>query len=533
MSLVFNNSAYLLSGVSAYACMTHMQVGLRRPMAIKHILFALICLCISISSPFNALINSAQSIPEYIFASKVGYTFVILFIILLSWFIPVCTDKKPVYFIVATNLLFASMLILNLIRPYGFQFDLISDLQQIPLPWGEHYVVAVGKISLIYKITVLVFLLLMAYLVYSLIRLAQNYPTKNNIAMLLATFFLIATYIEAILVRTGVINFLPLGTFGGLGLIIVMSMVLNKDHDDERNAASSAIAKQNNKLETILRTANDGIYILDKNGLLVQANDAFLGMLKLDQSAINKLKLHDWNQSLESADLRQAIQAVLNSDEKVVIETRQRRRDGVILDVEISMNALELDGYRYLLCAARDITERKLLLRELEQKAHTDYLTQVNNRGHFMLLAEQTLAASLRYNRKISLFMLDIDHFKKINDSHGHKGGDLVLQKLIEICQTSLREADIIGRIGGEEFAILLPETDDTFAFDIADRLRANIANTQVEVSSGLFIHFTVSIGISALDDHHATIDSILSAADKALYRAKNSGRNKVVLYSE
>lgn len=225
MSAVFTNSAYLLSGISAYAAITHIQVGLRKPKAFKHILFSLICLCITIGSPFNALLNAANSIPEYIFASKVGYTFVILFLILVPWFIPYFTGSRPIYFLIATNLFFVLMLILNLLRPYGFQYDQISNLQFIELPWKESYTLAVGKISLIYKIAVIVFLTLMTYLIYSLSYHAYRNRCKNNMAILLATIFFVATYLEAILVRTGVINFLPLGTFGGLGLIIVIVMV--------------------------------------------------------------------------------------------------------------------------------------------------------------------------------------------------------------------------------------------------------------------------------------------------------------------
>jgi diguanylate cyclase (GGDEF)-like protein/PAS domain S-box-containing protein len=349
----------------------------------------------------------------------------------------------------------------------------------------------------------------------------------------LATIFLVSTYLEAILVRSGVINFLPLGTFGGLGLIIVMSVILNKEHNDERNNAAIAIIKEHKKLETILKTANDGIYVLNMNGLLVQANDAFLSMLRLDKSSIGQLKLSDWNATLENVDLKQRIQTVLKTDEKIVAETQHRRSDGKILDVEVSFNAVDIDGDRFLFCASRDITERKRLQKELEQRAHIDYLTKVNNRGYFMLLAEQELLRAIRYDRKVSLFMLDIDHFKKINDMHGHKSGDIALQRLAEICRNALREVDIIGRIGGEEFAILLPETDKSVAYNLAERLRTNIAKTEVKILSDLSIYLTVSIGVSVLSANGKSIDVLLQMADKALYEAKNSGRNKVAIYKE
>lgn len=452
------------------------------------------------------------------------------FVMLLTWFIPCCTEKRPVYYLAASNVFFALMLILNIVRPYGFQFDEISHIKLVQLPWNESYVLAVGTASLIYKITVLIFLTLMSYLIYTLFLVIRNNPSRNNIAMLLATFFLVASYLEAILVRTGLINFLPLGTFGGLGLIIVMSIILNKEHADERNSAAIAIAKQHKKLETILKTANDGIYVLDKNGVLVQANDAFLNMLKLDKSSIGKLKLSDWNATLENADLKQQVQSVLKSNQKVVAETQHRRSDGMIINVEISINAVDIDGDRFLFCASRDITERKLLQKELERQAHLDSLTTLNNRGYFMLLSEQELARAVRYASELTLLMLDIDNFKKINDTYGHKCGDIVLQKLAEIFQKSLREVDIIGRLGGEEFAILLPETGRNHAFEIAERLRTNIANTEIEILDNQSIKFTVSIGVAALNPNVHKLDDLLIMADKALYDAKNSGRNLVLI---
>jgi len=530
MSVIFTNSSYLLSGVSAYAFLTHIQVGFRKPAGRKHILFALMALCMAVGAPFHALTNAAGSISEYIFATKVGYSLIILFIIFMTWFIATYTSRYPVYFLVAINVFFALMLILNIVRPYGFQFDEISQLKSVELSWHESYIVAVGHISVLYKVAVLVFLILMTYMIYALVRLVHQNFSRNNIAMLFATILLVLAYIEGILVRTGVINFIPLGSFGSLGLVLVMSMVLNKEHSDARNSATLAIAKEHEKLETILKTANDGIYILDKDGLLVQANDAFLNMLKLEKSAIGKLKLSDWNATLENVDLKHRIQAVLKTNQKIVAETQHRRSDGKVIDVEVSFNAIDLGGDRFLFCASRDITERKLMQKELEQQAHIDYLTKVNNRGYFMQQAEQELARGIRYARKMSFFMLDIDNFKKINDTHGHKAGDVVLQRLAQICRNTLREVDIIGRVGGEEFAILLPETDKMEANDVAERLRANIANTEIEISSGVLIHITVSIGISALGPDSKHIDDLLNMADKALYEAKNSGRNKVVL---
>ena len=180
---------------------------------------------------------------------------------------------------------------------------------------------------------------------------------------------------------------------------------------------------------------------------------------------------------------------------------------------------------------SRDITERRKLETMLEQQAHEDYLTGVNNRRYFMELSEQEVSRAARYENPLSILMLDIDFFKQVNDTHGHKVGDYVLKKLAEVCRATLRAVDIIGRIGGEEFAILLPETDQGNATEVAERLRAALASTQVPIEAGLPIHFTVSIGVTSMKSSVDNTDLLLSQADNALYEAKKTGRNKVCIF--
>ncbi|MDZ4202139.1 MAG: diguanylate cyclase [Gallionella sp.] len=165
---------------------------------------------------------------------------------------------------------------------------------------------------------------------------------------------------------------------------------------------------------------------------------------------------------------------------------------------------------------------------ELVLKAQVDYLTGISNRGHFMQQAELERARAIRYGSDLSLFMMDIDFFKQVNDRHGHQTGDTVLKSLADTCRETLREVDIIGRVGGEEFAILLPETGQNKAFEVAERLRTALSQLSVATESGVPVRFTVSIGIAFLMTKKDNLDALLSRADKALYEAKESGRNKV-----
>lgn len=175
--------------------------------------------------------------------------------------------------------------------------------------------------------------------------------------------------------------------------------------------------------------------------------------------------------------------------------------------------------------------ENRVTYHELERRAYTDYLTGLSNRRSFLEQAESELSRVIRYGSDLSILMLDLDHFKLINDTHGHKVGDLVLKKFSEVCRATLRDIDVMGRIGGEEFAVLLPETGTEQAAEAAERLRAAINNARLVLEGGMPIRFAASFGVTTLVSKEVNIDTLLNQADQALYEAKHTGRNRVCTY--
>ncbi len=169
----------------------------------------------------------------------------------------------------------------------------------------------------------------------------------------------------------------------------------------------------------------------------------------------------------------------------------------------------------------------ELANRELERLANTDTLTGLSNRRHFTATLEAELRRALRHERPLSLIVLDLDRFKQVNDQHGHAMGDRVLVSSARAIEDVVREVDLVGRLGGEEFAVLVPETDLSGAFRLAERIRANIAASGVVDSRGEPLRVTASLGVAALGVSGSDADSLLLAADDALYRAKANGRNR------
>ena len=177
----------------------------------------------------------------------------------------------------------------------------------------------------------------------------------------------------------------------------------------------------------------------------------------------------------------------------------------------------------------QDITSRKELERRLEHEAQTDALTGCASRRFFLEMAQREVHHSHRHGRDLAVLMLDMDHFKQVNDAFGHHVGDVALQKLASTCGTTLRREDLLGRLGGEEFAVLLPDTPGSTAQDVAERLRRSVAEVDVPVEGNAPLHVTVSIGIARLEPSDSDIDALLQRADQALYQAKSAGRNRVI----
>lgn len=178
-----------------------------------------------------------------------------------------------------------------------------------------------------------------------------------------------------------------------------------------------------------------------------------------------------------------------------------------------------------------DVTDLIRNAELLEKLATIDSLTGLYNRRHFLTLAEAEWSRFQRYQRPLSLLMIDIDHFKSVNDRYGHAVGDQAIISVATACQRGKRGSDVVGRLGGEEFAILLPETDSAQAAVVAERIRQSVADHFLSVHDVRF-KLTISVGAAAATASMSGTDALLRAADQALYQAKNAGRNRVTHWS-
>ncbi len=189
---------------------------------------------------------------------------------------------------------------------------------------------------------------------------------------------------------------------------------------------------------------------------------------------------------------------------------------------------LQLENWMRRVELERKNAELDLLTTRLEKLANTDALTGVANRRQLLARLDDAWALSTRHGQPLGVAILDIDRFKSINDTHGHAVGDEVLRTIAALCRTELRCYDVFGRFGGEEFLIVVPDTDREGLAALAERVRARVGEAKIRVSRKLALPVTISVGCAARAGHHANPHQLLSDADEMLYRAKAAGRNQV-----
>jgi diguanylate cyclase (GGDEF)-like protein len=273
----------------------------------------------------------------------------------------------------------------------------------------------------------------------------------------------------------------------------------------------------------VIERLGDPVVVLDSDGLIIDANPAGARMLLPDGGPI----------------IGQPIDRLLPNQQL----TRLDGQGGTSAEIPVDLRTYDVratrlgdSGESTVVLLFRDITERleaetelRQVKLELERLAYTDPLTSLHNRRSFMERMHQECERVRRHQQSLSVVLLDLDRFKDVNDTHGHEVGDGVLRHVARQLESCSRVCDVSARLGGEEFALLLPATDRDGALRLAERLRSAIAGHGFHSMDGTTFNVTTSAGIATIDVDSPDWQSLLRRADEALYRAKRAGRNAVL----
>lgn len=283
-----------------------------------------------------------------------------------------------------------------------------------------------------------------------------------------------------------------------------------------------------------LDATSDGVWDWNIKTGEVMYSDTWCQSLGYEPDEVSG-KISFWENLIHPDDRKEALNRVNDHFERKTVtyicENRLRKKSGEyrhnlargrVVKWDKDGNPLRMIGTN------TDITERKLAEEKLKYLSVHDPLTELYNRNELEKRINEEVLRAARYNHALSIFMLDIDHFKRINDTHGHRAGDAVLRCLSRLLESSIRKIDFVARYGGEEFVMVLPETPLPKAEELAQRLCSQVAELSVPIKDDKELKLTISIGIATFPEHAQSWVYLLEMADLAMYSAKKAGRNQV-----
>jgi diguanylate cyclase (GGDEF)-like protein/PAS domain S-box-containing protein len=307
----------------------------------------------------------------------------------------------------------------------------------------------------------------------------------------------------------------------------------------EYRMAEEALRESERFLNTIFDSINDPFSILDRNYRIVRANEAYAQMRGRHAADMIGRRCYELLENRGDVCVGCVVKKTFDSSDPCAKDKRLISPDGGDIWVEIfTYPILDDEGaVSHVIEYTRDITDRmkaeeekRRLIGKLEYLSNTDMLTGLLNRRALMDKLAYEAGRARRYASELSLILCDIDFFKQINDAYGHAVGDRVLRAVAGILRGSLREADIVGRYGGDEFMLVLPQTSFKGAEDFAERVRAAVGSAEVRIGAGKSVSISLSLGVASVERsrNDFNVNALVRDADKALYTAKRTGRNKV-----
>jgi diguanylate cyclase (GGDEF)-like protein/PAS domain S-box-containing protein len=296
---------------------------------------------------------------------------------------------------------------------------------------------------------------------------------------------------------------------------------------NQRLASEVAVDARN--MHAIFATGPDGAIISRlADGVIDDVNVGFTGLTGYERDEVigqSAVSLGLW---AEEGARDEMVSRLRENGSVADLPMVVRRKDGSTVECILASSLLTLDDEPYLIAVIRDATMQRRMEAELLHEATTDSLTDLPNRRHFLPLLDREIRRSGRVGGSVAVALLDIDHFKEINDTHGHAAGDTAVVAFATAVRAALRDIDTLGRLGGDEFGVVLPEATVESAVVALERVLTQMTADPLLVEGRPMV-ITFSAGVAGLAGNEDTVDTLLARADAALYRAKEQGRNRVV----
>jgi diguanylate cyclase (GGDEF)-like protein/PAS domain S-box-containing protein len=318
----------------------------------------------------------------------------------------------------------------------------------------------------------------------------------------------------------------------------VMHIIETFKNITEQNKMESALRQSETRYRSLFEQSGDSIFILKAEGpqvgKILSANNAACRMYGYTEDEFLRLSISDLVSPEYATKVPKRIKQVLEG-ETLRFEVNHRKKNGEEFPVEVTASRMQIDGRKFVMVMYRDISirreaeeDRAIFIRELQHLSQTDGLTGLFNRQHLDKRILEEMERAKRYGNPLSLIIFDIDFFKKINDSYGHIIGDKMLQSAASQIRETFRTTDIAARFGGDEFVIVMVQTDLNESVQVAERLRASIEQEKIPINEEQSAGFSISLGVCQFDESLKRAEDFIARADTALYEAKRNRRNAV-----
>lgn len=296
----------------------------------------------------------------------------------------------------------------------------------------------------------------------------------------------------------------------------------------ENQRAMQALSESEALFSTLFDSVQDGIIVADiQTRQYRMVNASICRMLGYSRQELLDLSVDDVHPAKDLPYVTHEFERMAKGETGLAPNIPMKRKDCSVFYADANTGPMMIDGVTCLVGVFRDITERSRA-EQAEELARRDGLTGLYNRRTFDSMLEDEILRTQRFNRPVSLLMLDIDYFKRVNDKYGHQAGDAILKGMSDLLVKQARAVDSVCRYGGEEIAVILPETDTVGAMNAAERLRAGVERQSFDIGEGKAINITMSIGVATYPQQADSLEALVKASDVALYAAKEAGRNRV-----
>ncbi len=296
------------------------------------------------------------------------------------------------------------------------------------------------------------------------------------------------------------------------------------------------MALKQREFRQIVENAHDAIVVteagsLDEPGpVVVYCNKAFIELSGYSEAEILGKSPRMLQGELTDREQLDKIREALSRGEAVQAQLLNYNKAGERYWVDMSIRPIygESGAITHFVAIERDITQWHQQQDLLYRMAVTDELTGLFNRRMFFEVGAKYLQLAIRHGKPLSVVMMDLDHFKRVNDRHGHQTGDIVLRLIGQVLMASVRESDVVARLGGEEFGLLLPETRREEAMPVVQRIQQSLAAALRQSDLPADARITMSVGVTLSSSNDEVLDSVMLRADRAMYAAKQNGRNRI-----